>query len=134
MDNLVKYRLELSSERLKSAEILFQSGQFKDSISRSYYAIFTAVRAILATVPIDFAKHAGVIQYFHKEYIKTGKIDSYFGKIIETAFKVRNSCDYNDFYLVSADDAKTQLENAKAFLQMVISFLNTTEGRDHAKK
>ena len=126
MDDLVKYRLESASERLKSAEILYESGQWKDSIGRSYYAIFTAVRALLATVPIDFAKHAGVIQYFHKEYIKVGIFEPRFGKILDKAFQIRNNCDYNDFYLVSADDAKSQLDNAKDFLWVIADYLESS--------
>ncbi len=125
MDELVRYRLVSAADRLKSSSILYQNGQWKDSISRSYYAIFTSVRALLATVPIDFAKHAGVIQYFHREYIKTGKIDVRYGKILDTAFQIRNNCDYNDFYIVSSDDAKEQLERAEDFLNMITHFLET---------
>ena len=64
MDNLVKYRLDNAQEKLESAEILLDSGKYKDSISRSYYAIFSAVRAVLAVDRVDFSKHAGVIAYF----------------------------------------------------------------------
>ena len=39
------------------------------------YSIFTGVRAVLAKDGIDFKKHAGVIAYFQKEYIKTGEFD-----------------------------------------------------------
>ena len=123
MDDLVKYRLESAAERLESAKILYDNGQWKDSIGRSYYAIFTAVRALLATVPVDFAKHAGVIQYFHREYIKLGKMDVRYGKILDTAFQIRNNCDYNDFYLVSESEAKEQLEDAEDFLNMIKEYI-----------
>ena len=43
MDNLVKYRLENAQDKLESAEILLLAGKYKDSIGRSYYAIFSAV-------------------------------------------------------------------------------------------
>lgn len=46
MDELVKYRLESARERLRSSQLLLEAGQYKDSIGRSYYAIFTAVRAV----------------------------------------------------------------------------------------
>ena len=42
------------------------SGQFKDSIGRSYYAMFSAVRALLACDGVDYSKHSGVIAYFQK--------------------------------------------------------------------
>lgn len=46
----------------------------KDSIGRSYYAMFSAVRAILALDGVDYSKHAGVISYFQREYVKSGII------------------------------------------------------------
>ena len=36
MDDLVKYRLDSSKERLESAQILLDAGKYKDSIGRSY--------------------------------------------------------------------------------------------------
>ena len=69
MDDLIKYRLESAQEKLESAKILLDAGKYKDSISRSYYTIFTSIRAVLAKDKVDFSKHAGVIAYFQKEYI-----------------------------------------------------------------
>lgn len=48
MDNLTKYRLDNAKEKLESAKLLLDAGKYRDSIGRSYYAIFTAVRAVLA--------------------------------------------------------------------------------------
>lgn len=41
---------------MESAKLLLDVGKYKDSIGRSYYAIFTAVRAVLANDKIDFSK------------------------------------------------------------------------------
>lgn len=68
---LMQYRLDMVKERLYSSKILFDAGSYKDSIGRSYYVMFTAVRALLAMEGQDFSKHSGVIAYFQKEYIKT---------------------------------------------------------------
>ena len=76
MDDLVKYRLDAATEKLKSSKILLDNGQYKDSIGRSYYALFTAVRAVLSLERVDYANHAGVIAHFQKEYIKTGLFDN----------------------------------------------------------
>ena len=42
MDDLVKHRLMTAADKLRSAKILLEEGQYKDSIGRSYYAIFSA--------------------------------------------------------------------------------------------
>ena len=123
MDNLVKYRLKSAEERLESAKILLDAGQWKDSIGRSYYAIFTAVRAVLAKDEIDFSKHAGVISYFQKEYIKTGIFDKKYSSILQNAFQIRNNCDYNDFFIVSRSDAQEQYERAQDMITAIREFL-----------
>ena len=61
---LVEYRLQTAKEKLHSAQVLLEAGEYKDSIGRSYYAMFSAIRAILALDKVDFSKHAGVIQIY----------------------------------------------------------------------
>ncbi len=120
---LMRYRLDMARERLHSAKVLLEDGSYKDSIGRSYYAMFTAVRALLALEGQDFSKHAGVIGYFQKEYIKTGRFDRKFSKYISQAFQIRNNTDYADFFLVSRKDAREQYERAVEFLQEVKKYL-----------
>lgn len=123
MDDLVKHRLSTAADKLRSAKILLKEGQYKDSIGRSYYAIFSALRAVLAMEEKDFSKHAGVIAYFQKEYIKTGKFDVKYSKYIQQAFQVRNSCDYDDFYIASKEDAEGQYNRAEELLGEVQKYL-----------
>ena len=91
MDDLVSYRIENAWEKLESSKILLDAGHYKDSIGRSYYSIFTGVRAVLAKDGIDFKKHAGVIAYFQKEYIKTGEFDKKYSKYLQAAFKLETT-------------------------------------------
>ncbi len=121
---LMKYRLEMSKERLKSSRLLLDAGCYKDSIGRSYYAMFTAVRALLAVDGQDFSKHAGVIACFQKEYIKTGKIEKKYSKYISQAFQIRNNTDYGDFFVVSKQDAQEQYEKAEEFLGVIETYLS----------
>lgn len=120
----MKYRLEMAEERLHSSKVLLEAGSYKDSIGRSYYAMFTAVRALLAMEGQDFSKHAGVIAYFQKEFVKTGKVDRKYSKYISQAFQIRNNTDYADFFIVSAQDAKEQHEKAKEFLKVIVKYLS----------
>ncbi len=53
---LSAYRIEKATTLLAQAELLLKNQQYDGSVNRSYYAIFNAVRAILALVPkIKFA-------------------------------------------------------------------------------
>ena len=58
MDDLIHYRLSSARKKLTSAKLLLEAGLYKDSVGRSYYAIFSAIRAILAVRQVDFSKFA----------------------------------------------------------------------------
>lgn len=124
---LMNYRLETAEEKLDAARVLLNAGKYKDSIGRSYYAMFSAVRAILALDGIDYSKHAGVIAYFQKEYIKTGIFEKVYSKALSQAFQIRNQADYEDFYIVSQKDAQEQYVKAAAFVQMIKEYLKHNE-------
>lgn len=120
---LMNYRLETAKEKLHSAKVLLDAGGYKDAIGRSYYAMFSGIRAILALDKVDFSKHAGVIAYFQKEYIKTGEIAKKYSKYISNAFQIRNNCDYTDFFLVSKEDAVEQYEQSVEFISVIEEYL-----------
>lgn len=128
MDDLIHYRLSSAREKLTSAKLLLEAGLYKDSIGRSYYAIFSAIRAILAARQVDFSKHAGVIAYFQKEFIKTGIFDKKYSKYLQQAFQIRNSCDYDDFFIVSKQDAEEQYERATEILTMIEEYMKELNG------
>ena len=127
MDDLVQYRKDIAKEKLKSAKILLDAGQYKDSIGRSYYALFSAVRAILAKDQVDFSKHAGVIAYFQKNYIKTEIFERKYSKYLTNAFQIRNSCDYDDFYIVSKTNAEEQYRKVDEMINAIIDYLSKSE-------
>lgn len=124
MNDLAIHRVSTASEKLKSAKILLEEGQYKDSISRSYYAIFSSIRAVLATREVDFSKHSAVIAYFQREFIKTRIFDVKYSKYVQSAFQIRNNCDYDDFYIASRNDAEEQYRHAVEMLEEVKKYLN----------
>lgn len=128
MDDLIKYRLSSAKEKLTSAKLLMEAGLYKDSVGRSYYAIFSAIRAILAIRQVDFSKHAGVIAYFQKEYIKTEVFDKKYSKYVQQAFQIRKSCDYDDFFIVSKRDAEEQYERAVEILAVIEKYIEESRG------
>lgn len=53
-------RLELAEERLKTAKHNLEFGDYKAAANRLYYAIFSAMRAVLALDGFDSKKHFGI--------------------------------------------------------------------------
>lgn len=127
MDNmrfdLSRYRLERDLNCINVAKLNLDNGYLVDSVNRSYYAIFHAARAVLALDGVDRKKHSGVISYFQEHYIKTGIFDIELSRIIQDAFDIRQNSDYEDFYIVSFDDAEEQLQNAKKFCDVIENYI-----------
>ncbi len=86
--------------------------------------MFTAVRALLAVDGVDYSKHAGVISYYQKNYIKTEIFDKKFSKYLSHAFQIRNNTDYADFFIVSKDDAAEQYIMAVEFFETIEKYIN----------
>ena len=66
------HRLKRAEELISEAETMYNANSYKGANNRAYYAVFSLMRAVLALDGEDFKKHSGVIQYFQKNYIKTG--------------------------------------------------------------
>lgn len=122
---LAEYRIRQAEQCLNSAKILCQAEDYRGAANRSYYAIFHAMRSVLALESKDFAKHSGVSSYFRKEYIKSGIFPIEMSDYITSAFEARSDSDYDDFYVISKSEVDVQIENAEKFCQAVKDYLET---------
>ena len=121
---LSTHRLDTAKQNLDSSEALIMMGDFKSSINRSYYAVFHCMRAVLALNGLDFKKHSGVISKFRELYIKTAIFDDKLSDIIVKLFDARNEADYEDFFVISKEETRMQLENAKQFFNAIEAYLH----------
>ncbi|MEI7725987.1 MAG: HEPN domain-containing protein [Bacteroidota bacterium] len=96
---------------------------YDQTLNRAYYAIFHAMRAVLALDLFDSKKHSGVIAEFNKRYIKTGIFEIRFGRIVKTAEMLRSESDYKDFFCADAEQALGQVANAREFVREVSTYL-----------
>lgn len=122
--DLAQYRYKMAVEKLEAAKLLKEKKFYKDSISRSYYAIFTAARALLAIEKKDSAKHSGIISLFNRYFVKTELIDKNYSKILAKAKIYRERGDYGDFSIVSSAEVDEQIENAEEFLKEIKKYID----------
>lgn len=118
-------RFDHAKECLDAAKSLLDSSNYKSAANRSYYAIFHAMRAVLAFDGIDMKHHSGVISEFRKLYIKTNIFDIKLSQIISVLFDIRTESDYDDFFIISKSEVQEQIENAEYFLTEIEKFLLT---------
>ena len=128
--SLSKYRLERSKQSLEAAKSSKENDDWFTTNNRLYYAIFHAIRSVLAMEKIDFKKHSAVISYFNKNYIMTKIFDKGYGKIINNAFEIRQKSDYEDFYIVNKEKTKKLLENTEKFLVDLEQYLQSKYSND----
>ncbi len=121
---LSKLRLDNAKERLSFIPGILELGDYKTVANRAYYAVFSAMRAVLALDGFDSKKHSGIISEFRKNYIKTGIFNTEMSDIISKLFNVRSSSDYDDFYIISKEKVTKQYENAKLFVETVDAYLS----------
>ena len=122
--DLSKYRLDTAKGDLKAARLLFDATEFRSSVNRSYYAIFHALRAVLALDGFDSSKHSGIISYFNLNYVKTDVFSREISKIISSAYRLREKADYQDFYIVSIEEADEQIKKADTVINSISEYLD----------
>lgn len=122
---LAKYRLEKAGTCLTDAKLLLQNNSFMAAANRAYYAIFHSARAMLALDGEDRKRHSGVISYFQEHYVKSSTIEKMYAHILQNAFEIRQEVDYEDFYVLSKDDAVQQISNAEMFVTRISEYISS---------
>lgn len=122
---LAGYRLSIAKEDLASADQSFNGNHYRASNNRAYYAIFRAISACLALKFKAYKQHAQVIGNFNKEFIHTGIFPKEISRKISRAQEIRHASDYDDFFIVSAEEAKEQLETAHEVVDLVENYLKS---------
>lgn len=126
VESFAKYRLEKAKETLHTAEIIFNEVRdYTSANNRAYYAIFYAIRAVLALEQIDFKRHKDVIAYFNKNYINKEIFPKNIGRKIAQAQRIREDSDYDDEYQPSAEKTEQQINTARELIEMVEKYIDS---------
>lgn len=120
---LSRVRLDAAKERIRFAGEIIKIGDYKTVANRSYYAVFSAMRAVLALDGFDSKKHSGVIAQFRKKYLKTDVLPRELSVFIDELVEIRQGSDYDDFYIVTKAEVEEQLKNAVIFVNEVEKYL-----------
>lgn len=117
---LSKLRIERAKEYLKEAEFNLKNKFYRTAVNRAYYAVFYAMKSLLALEKAFPKTHEGVKMLFNLRFIKTNKLPAEFGQKIEELYKKRLDADYEDFIEVTRKDAVYSLKLAKEIVNKII--------------
>jgi len=120
---LVRYRLEQADSALQAAEKLVESGLWRDSVNRAYYAAFYAVLALLALKGLGTSKHSGAISLFDREFVRSGVFSKELSAILHKTFDMRQEADYEEKSEIDASDAQEARQQADTFVRDVRRYI-----------
>ena len=135
IEGFSKYRLNKAKETLETARMIFNEGKdFTSANNRAYYAIFYAIRAVLAIEEVDFKRHKDVLAYFNKEYVNKEKFPKKIGRKISQAQRIREDSDYDDDYEPSFEKTEQQINTAQELIDLVEEYINNYYNRNECIK
>lgn len=115
--SLLNGHIEKAAEKLKAAKVLFENSDYDDATSRAYYCCFHAAQAVLLTEGLSADTHQGLLNLFGLHFVKTGKFDDRFGKILSNLKDDRENGDYEIYSAIDEETAKRAIDEAKEFLK-----------------
>lgn len=129
MQNLSLIRYERAKELLEEAKNLLSNESYKSANNRAFYSSEKAIKSVLATIGKDSASHVGLIQTFNQEFIHTPSefFDQDDFRDLQSMERVRNSSDYDDFYITSKAECTDQVKKAEKLLGKVEAFLKAQD-------
>lgn len=111
--------LALADDELEAAEGLLSLGHPRIALTRTYFAVFHAVRARLFSEGLEPKTHAGVHHLWNLHLVKTGVYDPATSRLLARLQKYREEADYAREFVVDEAGAREELEAAKGLVERI---------------
>lgn len=112
----IHLRMSLAREKLAVARDLLARGYYNDAVSKSYYAMFYASRALLLALGEDPHRHTGVVALFGERVVGRGLAAPEYGRALANARRLREESDYDEHVRMTAEEAQQSIVNAEHFV------------------
>ena len=119
----IEQELARAKECLTSADLLFSHGQLADAVSRLYYYLYHAVRALLLSQGLEPKTHEGTLRLLSLHFTKPGILDAETSHIFTRLMKYREEADYNPSYVFAKDDYARFKREAEGLFGQIIEYL-----------
>jgi len=111
----VDFCLDEAERRIGASKILLNEGYYEDAVSRAYYSMYYASKALLSMKKIQTKTHRGLISKIRELAIE-GVIEVEYGKYLAKAEDKREIADYGMYNEFSMEEVRTLIEDAERFL------------------
>ena len=100
----IREEVDRANEAIRAVNLLFENGFVKDAVSKLYYSLLYAVRALLLTKGLEPKSHEGALRLFGLHFVKSGAFEAKDSHIFSKLMKYREEADYNPSYTFTRED------------------------------
>ena len=115
----IKYRIETAFKTYDAAKILAENEFWNSSVNRLYYSAFYAVNALLVLNEIRTKSHSSIRSQFSLHFIKTGKFDKKYGKLLAKLYDWRQKGDYDNLFDYEKKSVEPLFYSVKDMLKLI---------------
>lgn len=119
----IKEEWERANESSKAATLLFDNEFLKEAVSRLYYALLYAIRALLLTRSYEPRTHEGALRLFGLYFVKPGLMEIKDSHVFSKLMKFREEADYNPSYRFTREDFIELRQETEGVMVSIESYL-----------
>jgi uncharacterized protein (UPF0332 family) len=121
---LIAYRIEKAKNAAEDARFLYDNDKLHLVVNRIYYAVFYVLSAFALKKNFQTRKHAQLIGWFNKNYVKEGIVDKKFGQFVHKAYDERSQADYADYVEFEKEEVFAMIDKLNALIAKIEELIN----------
>lgn len=122
----VRYRIESSRKTFEAAKVLAENGFWNSAVNRLYYALFYAVNALLVLHKIQTKSHSATKSQFSLHFVKTGKFDKKYGRLLAELYDWRQKGDYDNIFDYDNESVQPLFKPVEEFINSIENDINSS--------
>ena len=115
--------IEIAIDDLESSKLLLEAGKYRNSVTLSYYVMFSIARALLLKKGLTPKTHDGVITLIGEKYVLDEGFDRELASRFSRARTIREDASYANYDDCDLDTAKENIWLAEEFINEAKKFL-----------
>lgn len=112
----IQAHLRKARRKLSAARRLQADGEHDDCVSRAYYAMYHAARALLLLEGIRPKTHEGLVGLIGEHFVRTGELPRDLGRALRRDRDERENGDYDAFVEFDSQESAGVLRDAEEFV------------------
>lgn len=120
---LIEYRIQQARQTAKETKVLIDKGFLMLAINRIYFVMFYALQALALEYDFKTLKYTELREWFNNKFVRTGKVDRFYGKILHNAYEDKTEGDYGLFVTFGKEEVIKKFQDMKIFINEIEKLL-----------